>query len=302
MQEWTVDVGSGVIAGIDYGTPRTRPDAVPVVLVHSLGTCCVSWHDVAATLGPDVHAYAVDLPGHGRSTAEMTSWTDAWAHLSTVTRELGLDRPLLVAHDQSTYLSAVALRHDPTLYRGLVALGGTLMLDPEGGHEAQAFVLSDGFAPMLVERFRFGEIGVGEDAARALVEDMVARSERDWLLAALQAGLRREVERSIERRPDGTWRHKPPVEAVQRPFEVPPQSPDFPGPHFYDPLTVPLWLVRLGEGYEALTDEQLAQVQAHPWLRTTFLESGAWPQYERPGEVAALIDRLAADPDADLPQ
>lgn len=296
MDELLIEVGtggSGHVAVRDYGG---APEAVPVLLVHTLGTCAVTWDLVASHLGPSVHAYAVDLPGHGHSTAAMARPQDAWAHLAAVVRELGLDRPLLVAVDQSSFLASVAMRSDPDLYRGLLTIGGMLFLDTEAAAESVTFARSDAFAELLKERFFFGVTGTTSQEADALVDELVARRERDWLLPDLGTGLRQEVQWSIRTRPDGSWLHVPEPESVLRQFDLPQDDPDFPGPHFYDPVTAPVWFVQLRGGHDPIPDADLARIEAHPLLRLAELDAGSWPQYEAPAQVAALVEHVALDP------
>lgn len=245
-----------------------------------------------------MHAYAIDLPGHGHSTAAMARPHDAWEHLATVVRRLGLERPLLVAHDQASFPGSVAVRTHPDLYRGLLTIGGMLFVDPEAANEAAAFVRNDGFAETLKERFLFGVTGSTPQEAEALVDAMVARREQDWLIPDLDTGLRHEVEWSIERHPDGSWLHRPEPESVLRVFDISPEDPNFPGPEFYDPITVPVWFVQLRNGHDPIPPEAVAAIEAHPMLRLVELEAGSWPQYEVPEEVAALVERVAADPTA----
>lgn len=284
---------SGSIAVRDYGG---EPGALPVLFVHTLGTCAVNWDLVTEQLGRSVHAYSLDLPGHGRSSVAMARPQDAWEHIATVVRALGLMRPLLVAHDQASFPSSVAVRTHPELYRGLLTIGGMLFLDTEAAMEAIAFARSEAFAQHLRERFLFGVTGATPQEAEALVDAMVARRERDWLIPDLDTGLRREVERSIERHPDGSWLHRPEPESVLRLFDISPQDPNFPGPHFYDPVTVPVCFAQLSNGHDPIPPQDLARIEAHPMLRLVELDAGSWPQYEVPAQVAALVEQIAREP------
>ena len=66
IREHEVPYGLGTVVVRDYGG-----DGPDVLLVHAPGFCAAAWDNVAESLKGDVHAYAIDLPGHGRSTAPM---------------------------------------------------------------------------------------------------------------------------------------------------------------------------------------------------------------------------------------
>ena len=295
MNELTIEVEGGALAVIDHGG---EPDAVPVLLVHSLGNCAATWQFVAPRLGSTIHAYAYDLPGHGHSTAQVDTFDNAWRHIVTLTRALGLQRPLLVAHDRATMLCSLAAMEAPDLFRGVVSFGGALLIDHEKCREEVEFAVSPAFGRILRERFLFGATGSTHAQAQELIDNLVGRGARDWLLAGMRDGLRAEVKRSMRYLPDGSWLHKPTVESVQTMVSIPDERPITPGPWFYDRLAVPLWTVQLGEGYETLTPEGAEFIAEHPLLRYAFLEANAWPQYDKPERVAAIIEQIALDPAA----
>lgn len=91
IREHEVPYGLGTVVVRDYGG-----DGPDVLLVHAPGFCAAAWDNVAESLKGDVHAYAIDLPGHGRSTAPMRRAYDAWKSILAVTEHLGLTNPLLV--------------------------------------------------------------------------------------------------------------------------------------------------------------------------------------------------------------
>ena len=71
-QESRVPVSGGDLAVVDYG--GSGPD---VILIHSVGHCSAVWEDVAAALGEDAHVVALDLRGHGQSSAEADEADEA---------------------------------------------------------------------------------------------------------------------------------------------------------------------------------------------------------------------------------
>lgn len=81
----------GAVTVRDYGGKGRA-----VLLVHSLGCCSVAWDGVVEALAGQVHAYALDLPGHGASTVPVRRRDDARSSVVTVARSLELEAPLLV--------------------------------------------------------------------------------------------------------------------------------------------------------------------------------------------------------------
>ncbi|NYE01426.1 pimeloyl-ACP methyl ester carboxylesterase [Kineosphaera limosa] len=290
-----VDFGDGQLAVIDYGA-SAAPDAVPVLLAHSLGNCADTWQFVGPAFSDRIHAYALDLAGHGSSTATVRTFDDAWQQFIEVSRGLGLDRPVLVGHDQSTFQTSLAAMEAPQEFRAVVSIGGAVHIDYEKARQDIDFALLPTFADMLRERFLLGATGSGRQEADNLIEQLVGLSTQDWLLAGMREGLHTEVANSVEYFDDGTWLHKPAPEMVQRSVDVPDRRPITPGPWFYDRLTVPQWIVQLREGYEVLTPDGAEFVAEHPMLRHAYLDTTAWPQYDKPAELAAVIEAIALDP------
>ncbi|GMA38292.1 hypothetical protein GCM10025883_03370 [Mobilicoccus caccae] len=282
----------------DAGSARA---AIPVLLVHSTGMCAANWDLLAAELGDSVVAYAVDLPGHGRSSAEMRTAEDGWRHLPTVVRELGLDRPLLVTHENSAFVSTVAALESPDSFRGLVSFGGAVLDSTEAAVEAIAFVNSAGFAEVMTERFRFGETGSTPAQASALVHQLNERAQADWVSVEFGDRLLPEITRSLTFAPDGSWLHRPTIETIQAMYTLAEDHPYLPGPHFYDSLRIPVWTVVLSGGFEQPSAEAVALVDDHPLMRLVRMNAGPWPQYETPEVLARLIETLALDPEADTP-
>lgn len=293
LERW-VDYGAGRLAVYDHGGEGT-----PVLFVHSLGPCAMTWNYVVPHLGAGVHAYALDLPGHGHSTVDPTDASDGWRAVEAVARGLDLDRPLLVAHHLAEHMATVAVRDNPDLFRGLVVLGGEFLLDTEKSREDIALALDPGMGEALRTRFRLGYTGTDPDSARELVDALVNDSDNDWLLGEMRRGLRAEVEHSVHIEPDGSWLHKPTLESVLAYFRLPEDSPLLPSPSFYEGLSVPLRMVHLRDGYESVSPQEAAIVAGHPMLHLAYLDSTAWPQYDKPQETAELILAVLADPDRD---
>jgi pimeloyl-ACP methyl ester carboxylesterase len=75
----------------------------PLVLLHGLGYDRTMWWPVAAELGDDFIVLAVDLPGHGRSSARDQQGLDWFTHdLAMLVSRIESGRaPILVGHGES---------------------------------------------------------------------------------------------------------------------------------------------------------------------------------------------------------
>jgi pyruvate dehydrogenase E2 component (dihydrolipoamide acetyltransferase) len=82
-------------------------DGLPVVFVHGFGGDLNNWLFTTEKLSKDRTTYAVDLPGHGASGKDVSSFAELVSALGGLLDALGLDRVHLVGHSLG---GAVALR------------------------------------------------------------------------------------------------------------------------------------------------------------------------------------------------
>ena len=98
-----IPVDGGHLAAIDHGGPGR-----PMLLVHGSGHNAAAWNALAAHLAPRYRIVALDLRGHGQSTAESTTAEQYWRDLaaavarssrtspSTTPNAAGVTRPAAV--------------------------------------------------------------------------------------------------------------------------------------------------------------------------------------------------------------
>jgi pimeloyl-ACP methyl ester carboxylesterase len=107
---------------IDHGGP-----GVPVVLLHG-GSAHARWWDfVVPHLGTEIHAYALDLRGHGESEwAPEGAYriADYAADLGQVIAELGLEKPALVGHSLGSFVALHYAVENPRSLSALVMVDG----------------------------------------------------------------------------------------------------------------------------------------------------------------------------------
>ncbi len=115
-EEWAPHAGSG--------HERRRP----AVLVHGLADTCRTWNKIAPALARDRRLYALDLPGHGRTSRYDGPYDVSWYAGLIVEwiRSLGLEEFDLIGHSLGGGIAMRILLDAPArIHRlALVAAGG----------------------------------------------------------------------------------------------------------------------------------------------------------------------------------
>ncbi|MDO5628875.1 MAG: alpha/beta hydrolase [Mobilicoccus sp.] len=286
-----VPFGDGEVAVRDYGG-----QGAPVLLVHSLGMCAVNWDEVGPVLARSCRVFAIDLPGHGASTARMRTPEAVYECILTVVRALELPPTLLVGHDQGGLCMVEAVTAAPELFTGGVAIGGTISRTRAEMEELCELAASDFFIGAMRTRFLFGARGHGEEAALGVIDHVVANASFDWILQDID-GLRREREYSLRTTPDGSWVHAPDPEDVAMVGRFSPDSPLYPTQDRIPGFAVPVWILQLTQGQDVqFAERERALAARHDLLRLITLDSGQWPQYSQPQQLAEILAAIAADP------
>ncbi len=276
--------GDGIVVVRDFG--GSGPD---VLFVHAPGFCAAAWDRVAAALEGKVHAYALDLPGHGGSTASARRPADAWNSILAVARHLDLS-PLLVGLGQGTHASLCAAIEDPELFTGVVALGGACARTEESAADDIAFYTSPQFRGSLRDRFYFGRTGTTVAEAELLMDRITAQLARDWRVVGFK-GLREELRYSIRAAPDGSgWVNLPHPDTIIRLVSVETGDRLYPDERLYRRIRVPVCIVQLSDGLDAANAQrERALAHTHPLVSVRGLDSGEYPHYTRYQEVAAIV-------------
>jgi len=107
--EW-IAVGGAQIGLLRMG-PAERP---PILLVHGFSGDMLTWQFNLAPLARDYHIIAIDLPGHGRSSAAagIGHWRVMVEWLARLVEALGLERPHLIGHSLGGRLTLGLVERD----------------------------------------------------------------------------------------------------------------------------------------------------------------------------------------------
>jgi lipase len=102
-----------------------EPNAPAVFFAHATGFHARVWDQVIERL-PDMHCYAIDMRGHGRSDkpAPPYPWRNFGTDVAEVARQIGLQSVLAVGHSKGGYAITLAAALEPGVF------GKLLLIDP----------------------------------------------------------------------------------------------------------------------------------------------------------------------------
>lgn len=281
-----VAVPGGELAVVDHG--GAGPD---VLFVHSVCHSSPVWDAVVAELSGQARLVAIDLRGHGRSTAPVHDVDEVPADLQRVIEGLGLRTPVLVGHDVGAGFAAAVAAARPDLVGGLVVIDSPVVEDQETVRTLVETVGADTIVDLLTQRFALGQRGPDAASREAFIEERTRLNVTD-LLSATPDGptLLPLLERATVSAPDGSWVFLPTPQTV-RALTRDPRSADFqPGRELLADLQMPVAVIvasggRNGTGGQGLLD----LVAAKPNVRLVALETGPHALYTDPHAIADAI-------------
>ena len=162
---------------------RRKGAGKPVVLIHGITEGSIAFEPVMERLAPDYDVLAIDMAGHGQSTASgIVGLEQMAADCGLLIQTLGLDRPLLVGHSYGAIIGAVLASNG-------LGCGAVLVDQPFELGAMREFLLAsrdqleNSFHP-FIDRF-FESMGMDKLNAHdnKLLADMHARADREFVLA-----------------------------------------------------------------------------------------------------------------------
>ena len=261
-------------------------DGPAVLLLHGSPQHWFEWRRVIPELATDHRLVMPDLRGSGWTVAPRTGFD-----IDTQLRDvlglldvLGLERPILVAHDYSVFMGWRLAFDHPDRIGGFVALGSphpwtrpSLAMVPQLWRLwFQPVLAAPGLGPIAARSGRQGTVRFMLDGSRATFDD----AEREAFLA-------------VWRMPE----HARGLSAIYRRLILPGMARLTRGEHDGRHLSVPTRIVLGGE------DPVMAEARLGPWRGTaddlricTAARAGHYIASDRPDAVAAAVRELAALP------
>jgi pimeloyl-ACP methyl ester carboxylesterase len=175
----------------ELGVPTAKP---PLVLLHGLNDCYLTWKNIAPALMLDRRVLVLDLPGHGLSGRPDASYELSWyARVATRWLEaLGLDTVDLVGHSFGGGVAQGMLLECPERIRRLV------LVSAGGLGREIAIPLRLASIPGVVERFGQPFMGPGTRLALKATGDVLSKADVARLSAMnAQSGSARAFARTV---------------------------------------------------------------------------------------------------------
>jgi pimeloyl-ACP methyl ester carboxylesterase len=261
---------------VELGESRAK---APLVLLHGLNDCYLTWKNLAPELMRDRRVLVPDLPGHGLSGRPDASYELRWyARVMAAWLEaLGLDTVDVVGHSFGGGVAQVMLLECPERIRRLV------LVSAGGLGREIAVALRLASIPGVVERFGQPFMGPGTRLALKATGDVLSKEEVAELIAMnTQRGSARAFGRTVRDIIDWRGQRHSFFKRVNELAQLPPMA-VFWGDR--DPI-IPVSHAR------ALADclEGLRIV--------TFDDCGHYPHHERPGKFVNALCEFLDDPTA----
>lgn len=221
VDELRIPVSGGELAVRDYGGPGRT-----VVLVHSVGYSSDVWRRFAPLLAQSHRVLAVDLRGHGQTTAQVDVVDDVVADFERLVAVLELRCPVIVGHQYGGGVAAAVAAAYPLLWGGLCLIDSPAIGPREDYLGLMQIFASESMLDELVARFALGAEGHGPEALEAFLESRGVPMATDWLSVPRVGGNDYSLLRAILRDGSGGWVRQPTRQTVLRLTEIA----DFPTP------------------------------------------------------------------------
>ncbi len=250
-QELRIPVSGGELAVRDYGGPGRT-----VVLVHSPGYSSNVWVRFAPMLARSARVLTLDLRGHGQSTAPLESPAAVISDFERLVSELDLRCPVLLGHQFGGGITALAAAVYPLLWGGLCLIDSPTIAPQAYYHGLLEIFSTPSLMDELVQRFRFGAVGHGQESLDRFLADTSAQIAGDWLSVPRIGYEDYTLDRSILHDGEGGWLRQPTRRALAVLTTHAPGSPLVPGREVLDRVVAPVWVIQPDGGeYNPCFDE-----------------------------------------------
>lgn len=129
MRRFHTELDDGRLAGIAFGDPVRSVDAL---FLHANGFNAITYQSILAPLGLRAHVAALDLRGHGRSTApaiagRLNGWNTHRDDVIAALEQIAPEGTVLCGHSMGATVALLVAGKRPDLVTGLILVDPVLM-------------------------------------------------------------------------------------------------------------------------------------------------------------------------------
>ncbi|MFM0305389.1 alpha/beta fold hydrolase [Paraburkholderia sediminicola] len=156
-----------------------QSDALPLVLLHGIGSGAASWVQQFEALGETRRVLAWDAPGYGASTPVNADSPTA-SEYATVLKEwldaLGIERCVLLGHSLGAIIAGAFAVVNPQRVAGL------LLLSPAGGYGAASAEVRESKRDQRLAMLKeLGPQGLAEKRSTNMLSAYASEEAREWV-------------------------------------------------------------------------------------------------------------------------
>ncbi|MFM0047737.1 alpha/beta fold hydrolase [Paraburkholderia sediminicola] len=156
-----------------------QSDALPLVLLHGIGSGAASWVQQFEALGETRRVLAWDAPGYGASTPVNADSPTA-SEYATVLKEwldaLGIERYVLLGHSLGAIIAGAFAVANPQRVAGL------LLLSPAGGYGAASAEVRESKRDQRLAMLKeLGPQGLAEKRSTNMLSAYASEEAREWV-------------------------------------------------------------------------------------------------------------------------
>ncbi|MFM0639017.1 alpha/beta fold hydrolase [Paraburkholderia metrosideri] len=156
-----------------------QSDALPLVLLHGIGSGAASWVQQFEALGETRRVLAWDAPGYGASTPVNADSPTA-SEYATVLKEwldaLGIERCVLLGHSLGAIIAGAFAVVNPQRMAGL------LLLSPAGGYGAASAEVRESKRDQRLAMLKeLGPQGLAEKRSTNMLSAYASEEAREWV-------------------------------------------------------------------------------------------------------------------------
>ncbi|STD15286.1 Soluble epoxide hydrolase [Dermatophilus congolensis] len=261
-----IRVTSGHIAVRDFGGDRGI-DQPTILLIHNVCDNARAWDHIAPALTSYGRVLALDLRGHGQSTAPLRETAEFATDLHSIANATGTTSFVLVGHLWGGDIALWSARLAPEIVSAACLIDAPISLPPTPYAELLAFINDPFVLSSIAQRLRLDIYGHGTASLNQFVNAAATALQKDWMSPTdLREEALTQVRHSIRSGPEGLWFRTPTRETLYTYSHCACRGEDISAIGM-DALTIPIWLLHphTGRFYNGYTHFRSIENKRPTW-------------------------------------